>query len=184
MYHLQGDTYVGWSRVRFRTFGASCWYDNIYVTDGTGSQNTSFLGPTIVQMVLPTSQGVTNNWDASDASTTDHHLLVDDVASDGDTTYLEGDTSGEEQTFGFEDLVVPPGVVTGVIVTSTLSASGAGSDVSITVNDGSTGLDFSVGNVTDTSYLHYTAILENNPINGLAWDEATFNAMQFGVKID
>jgi hypothetical protein len=53
--------------------------DDIYVCDGTGAKNNDFLGPSIVEGILPNAEGTTIQW--TPATGTDNSAMVDDVGT-------------------------------------------------------------------------------------------------------
>jgi hypothetical protein len=80
------------NRILFSSRSTDCGFDDLYICDGTGSVNNTYLGDVRIDTVRPTGagnytefghQGSSNNWDN-----------VDDTTIDSDSSYNYSNTVG------------------------------------------------------------------------------------------
>ena len=75
-------------------------FDDIYVLDDAGSDNTDFLGDCRVETIFPDADGNENDFTASPAVS--NYLNVDDGGSpDDDTTYNWSATATDRELYAF-----------------------------------------------------------------------------------
>lgn len=74
-------------------------YDDLYICDGSGSNNNDFLGDIRVDAVLPTSDG--SNSSCTPSTGTTHYALVDEASTNGDTDYNSAVNVGDKDTLNF-----------------------------------------------------------------------------------
>ena len=80
----------------------TAYWDDIYILDGTGTENNDFLGPCSIVRLDPS---LDNSVDFTpSAGTTNYDKVADGSASDDDTTYVESSTLGDCDKYGFGDL--------------------------------------------------------------------------------
>lgn len=181
---LQADTST-WTQVRFVSMGNGCVYDDIYIADTTGGINDDFLGPVNIRVLRPNGAGNENDWTASDASPgANHYLLVDDVGTDGDATYIESNTTNERELFAHENTSVSTAILGVQQSTSMRTTDGIPVDVTLSSRLAPTTVDTSATSISTTSYTHVLAIYDDNPVSSLAWTDTDLNSMEFGVRID
>ncbi|MDD3028846.1 MAG: hypothetical protein PHS57_00990 [Alphaproteobacteria bacterium] len=155
--------------------------DDLYVCDGTGSANNSFLGDVRVDTLFPsgagasaqfTPTGSTNNWEN-----------VDETSPDGDTSYNAAETAGYFDSFSFSDLSVQNATVFGVQLNTLARKDDAGSRFlrAITRISGTNyeGTDAALSD----SYVDYLQLFEQNPSTSSAWTESAINNAEFGYKV-
>ncbi len=71
-------------------------FDDIYVCDGAGpAPFNDFLGPIHCQVKMADGNGNVNQWTGSDADSVDNYLHVDELAEDGDSTFVESSVDDE-----------------------------------------------------------------------------------------
>jgi len=156
-------------------------FDDIFIEDTTGEGAAAQVPDYRYEMIKPSSDNTPNAWTPNSGST--HYTQVDDVAHDSDTTYLEVNTTSQEEEFGMEDITLPAGwsivSVIPVAIARKVDAGGTlGLQFKVTSGgSSSTGATQSFG----TSYS--TAVWERfttKPAGG-AWDEAAVDGLEMSV---
>lgn len=158
----------------------SCYIDDFYHYDTTGSGVTDFLGDREMETRRP-------NGDASvqftrSGGAANFEMVDDDPESDDDGTYNESGTVGFIDRFNLQDMAVTPVSVDAVqvVVVDRKTAAGA-SQGKVGVYSGATeGLGAAEG--LGTAYGVQTHLLELNPDDAAAWEETDVNALQLQVE--
>lgn len=186
----------GWDIFAFRYLtnaGTFLRYDDIYICNGVdigGGEpaNNDFLGPSIVEGLLPNGVGASE--DFGNSATGDNYTFVDDIgtsAPDDVTTggYVHSDTNGEKDTYEFQDLSQITGTIHAVQLNTQLAMSAAGTRTVKTVyRDPDTSEADGVSHVVDaTIYDGFTEVFNANPTNGSAWDVNDIDNGQFGIEV-
>lgn len=181
----------GWDVFAFRysfNLGSSLRYDDMYVLNGTGSKNNDFLGPSIVEGLLPTSDGATTDWTQNGSG--DQYTSVDDSGTAGpDETSVGGtigsDTNGQKSLFGFDDLTQITGTIHAVQLGVQLGMAAAGTrTVKTRYRDPSTAEADGTSHVVDsTTFDEFTEVFDDNPQSASAWDVADIDDGQFGIEV-
>jgi hypothetical protein len=156
-------------------------YDDFILQVGSGSD---FLGDTKIITSFPSSNGSSSSWTGSDGNSTDNYLLVDETNPDDDTTYVQSDTVGQKDLYGFPSLgstatsIVALGVDINCRKTDATSRT-----ICAVVKSGATEQDGANVAVTDTYFYQIQNILPTNPNTGTAWTQATVEAAEIGQKV-
>lgn len=108
-----GDTRgtgTGWNRVELSGYASNpssslqVLFDDVYIVSVDGTAPETFLGDVRAIMVDPNADGSTINWTPSTAP--DNYAMV---ASTSESDYVETDTAGNVDLYGFESLpALPP----------------------------------------------------------------------------
>ena len=161
------------------------YYDDVYIFDGTGSENNDFIGDVKVASHFPDGNGTTNNFNGSDGNSVDNYLLVDENPTDDDSTYTESSTPGDIDLYTFDDLATTPDTIYAVQVNNILTKTDAGSRTMRSVTR-PVATDFFGASraIPAGSYVNTEEIYDLNPETSLAWTEALFNATEFGIEIE
>jgi hypothetical protein len=157
-------------------------FDDIYVLDDAGTDNTGLLGDCRVETVFPDALGNENDFTASPA--VDQHLNVDDgVTPDDDTTYNWSATATDRELYGFAALTGNVGTVFGVDAKMLCRKEDAGfREVRVIARSNITEVES--GNLTlGVDYIYKNNIYENDPNGGINWTETSVNAAQFGIDL-
>ncbi len=175
---------VGADGVRFYSVDASTLFtlDDIVIWDNEGSGMTTFpQGVTMIETIRPTAAGDSTQFTPNSG---DNYAAVDEVASDGATSYNLAATAGFIDLYNFGNLVATPVSVKGVAVsvvekptTPGTCNSRAKAKSSATVADGTTIAVSGAGFRTDQ---HAFLV---DPNTAAAWGAAGINAAQFGVEL-
>ncbi len=154
--------------------------DDFYMLDTSGSANNDFLGDVQVQSLLPSGAGAHTDFTPSTGSNWQN---VDEVPSDGDTTYNESTTTNHIDTYAFGNLSASSATVLGVMVNYTARKTQAGSrNFAPVVRTNST--DFVGDEVSATaSYKTNYQLYEENPDTTDPWTVSEVNAAEFGIKL-
>ncbi len=99
--------------------------DDIYILDTAGGVNADFLGPRVVEGLLPFADGDTLEWSLSAGS--DHFALVDDPATALDVNdFNQDDTVGQADLYVFQALSQITGDINAVTVNAVAALDGVG----------------------------------------------------------
>jgi hypothetical protein len=166
--------------VRFYAQSAGACFDDIYILDDTGSVNNDFLGPCMVESLLPESD--TADADFTLSAGTDHYAMVDEIPCDLNTTYAESGIASEKDIWDYADLSEIDGSILGVQVW-THAVAPSGSFTMLTVADDGTTQDTDAGVTIDTtSYTGNLRIMDQTPSAG-SWSTTIVNGSSFGVEV-
>jgi len=159
--------------------GAYAFIDDVYVCDGSGSDNNDFLGNGIVECLRPDGTD-SAGWVTSSPSAT-HSDNVDEAESDDNTSYVQDNTANAQDMYTYDNLSSIT-TVKGLHV-NTMARTNTG--VSETVNTviDSSGTEAQSGNsFSSTSFINYSFVSEQDPNASAAWTPTTVNAAKFGIK--
>lgn len=156
-------------------------YDDIYVLDDAGADNTGLLGDCRVETVFPDADG--NETDFTPLSSTNVSNVDDGVTPDDDTSYNSSSTATDRDLYGFAALSGNVGTVFGVDVKLLVRKEDAGFREIRTIARSNV-TEVESGNLTlGVDYIYKNNIYENDPDGGGNWDEAAVNAAQFGIDL-
>ncbi len=158
------------------------FFDDLVCIDGTGTDQTTRIGPCFIETVIPDANGTTNNFTASPAVS--NYLNVDDGNSpDDDTTYNSSSTVNHKDLYGHAALTGNVGTVYAVQPRSYVRGVDAGTrGLKNVARSVATEVD-GTEKFVDQSYIYIDHIYENDPNGGGAWTESSVNAAEFGIKI-
>lgn len=163
-------------------------YDDVYVLNGAGAKNNDFLGPSIVEGLLPNAVGTTEQW--GNSSSGDNYTFVDDAPTttpvdSGAGGYVSSDTNGQKDTYEFEDLTQISGTIHAVMLSTQLAMASAGTrTVKTKYRDPDTTEADGTSHVVDsTTYDGFTEVLDDNPASAAAWDVNDIDNGEFGIEV-
>lgn len=170
------------------TDGGSFIIDDLYISDDSGANNTSFLGDVKVTCGFPTVDGTHEQWTPSTGS--DSFAMVDDGGGspwpDGDATNIsdDGTVLPHKSTFTFTTLT---GLAAPKAVQLVMSGSAVGATRTVKGMARIGGVDYDGDDTAEqsvggTTYHMRREIWETNPAGG-AWSIAGVNGGEFGVNI-
>ena len=183
-----GDGWDVWA-IRLTTNLASILrFDDMYVLNSTGATNNDFLGASIIEGLLPTSDGASTQWTNNGSG--DNYTSVDDAGTSAPDDSGPGgtngsDTNGQKDLFGFADLQQITGTVHGVQVGVQLGMASAGTrTVKTKYRDPDTTEADGTSHVVDSAtFDEFTEVMDVNPASAAAWDVADIDDGQFGVEV-
>lgn len=157
------------------------WFmDDLYICDTTGTVNNTFLGPISVYALSPvangsstqlTPTGAASNWEA-----------VDEASRDT-TTYVETNTTGHKDYYGFEAL--PAGVTTinGVAVKAiNTTIDNGGRKVKLNIKNGANTIGTATARILSLGSWLYDYFLSETAPDGSAWTKASVESSEAGVE--
>ncbi len=173
--HNFGSTNIG--AVRHQVSGSSVGlsFDDIYVNnDGT------FYGDMRVETLWPSGAGAHTQWTPDSGS---NYARVNEHTADGDTSYVFDPSSGDRDSYAFDNLTELTGTIQGLQTNlfARKDASGV-KQICAVARPGSTDRDGATVTLA-SSYVGYTEIRDTNPDTSAAWTIGDVNASEFGIKV-
>lgn len=163
--------------------GSVVTYEDLYINDGTGSTNNSFLGDVRVDCYMPSGNGNSSQLTGSDGNSTDNYLLVDEASQNGDTDYVQSATSGQKDTYAITDMSHTPTSIFGAQINMVAKKDDSGTrSICAVTRSGGSDTDGAT-QALSTSYSCYREIRETDPNTSAAWTRTNLNSAEFGVKV-
>lgn len=161
-------------------------YDDLYILNTLGADNTGFLGDVRVSTLAPKAFGNVNDFTPSGAGTT-HEAVAEDIL-DGDTTFAESGQINAAEDYNnkdFDDLGLAPGLIFGV---QTVNASRKTDAGTIQYKDEMViaGTRFDNGTVNtpgSSGYFCTRYIRDTDPSDDATWTETKVAAVGSGYTI-
>ena len=163
------------------TIGTS-YIDDLYLCDGTGSANNTFLGDCRVDTLLPNGDGSNSAWTVSTGTT--HSTLVDETTPNDDTDYLSTSTAGARDTHTLGNLgAMTSPTVRGVQHSFSARKDDAGTrEVKSCLKSGATTQVGTVTHSLTSAYAYYKTIWETDPNTSAAWTTSAIDALEAGME--
>jgi len=162
---------------------ANAYWDDFYWLDGSGdAPHNDFLGDIRVDVLRPNGAGSHTEFTPSAGS---NYQNVDETPGpDDDTTYNDGDTTNDEDSYALGNLPAPSGTtIYGVKSQITARKTDAG-DRKCKVITRSGGSDYLGAEISLLdSFQTMAEIDEDNPDDSSAWEDADVNGMEVGIKV-
>lgn len=156
------------------------YVDDLAVNDTNGSANVSWIGRGGIYAIFPNAAGASTDLTPSSGA---NYAAVDDVPPDDDTTYVEGASVDDHDSYAMSDLSPTAGTISSACwwVYGKLDEAGTGEFAPVLRSGGTdyTGTD----QVLDTDYNYYYQVYETDPDTSSAWTVAGINAAEAGVKV-
>lgn len=158
-------------------------FDDFYICDTTGSIANDFLGDIRVDYYAPNGNGNSSQLLGSDGNSTDNYLLVDEVAPNDDTDYVESATVGQKDTYSFPNMAHTPSNIYGMQILVNAKKSDAGlRSICTVIRSGGADTDGAT-QALSTSYKYYREIHEADPNTSAAWTQSGVNSAEVGEKV-
>lgn len=158
----------------------SIFFDDVYICNGAGSVNNDFLGNVRVSAIFPSEAGNSTQWTPSAG---DNYGCVDENPANDDTDYVETDTVGYKDLYGYDSLSAITGIK-GIQINTQCRETDASSFSLITpIRSGGTDYDDSAQAIGTTDYIAKRRIAELDPDTSAAWIYAGINNAEFGIKV-
>jgi hypothetical protein len=157
-------------------------YDNLYVLNELGSVNNDFLGPVVVQTMIPNGAGSATNMTPSSGN--NYECVDDSTTHDSATSYVKTSSTSTTDLYALPDLAGTVTAVHAVLVTSqtaqwdTVTQRKVRNIVKVGANTGS-GVTYNLINSTWTQGID---VLDAQPVTSGAWTEAAVNGMEVGFE--
>ena len=155
-------------------------FDDFYVCDTLGSENTDFLGDVRVQCLFPDGAGATTQWTPASGP---NYSNVDESAPDDDTTYVATGTAGNIDTYTMTNLSASTGTVKGVQTVLSARKDDSGTrTIAPVFRIGVT--NYAGTTVTmNTAYSYHLEMYQVSPATAVAFTIAEVNGLEFGPKL-
>lgn len=170
--------YVGYGGAP--SYSSQYGIDDVYLgyDDGDGFD---LLGDCRVDTLYPNGAGNSADWTPSAGA---NYECVDEVSTDGDTTYVSTDTTTNLDLYAFTDLSHSPANIHAVQLVTAARKEDAGT---VTIQPksrvGGTTRDAGAAFGPTTSYAMNRVLLAQDPDTSSAWTQSGVNAAEFGVEL-
>jgi len=159
------------------------YLDDLAMNDTSGFEDNSWCGDGRVIALTPDGNGSLSQLTGSDGNSTDNYLLVNEVPSNGDTSYVQGSTAELADLYTVAGSGLVGATIHRVWVESrSRDTVATGGLISLIVKTNGTEYD----GATKTLGTAYAVItgddLRLNPNTGVAWTIAELDALEIGVK--
>lgn len=158
-------------------------YDDLFVCNGAGALNNSFLGDCSVETLYPSGNGNSSMLVGSDSNSVDNYALVDEAGTPSTADYVSSGINGDKDTYAFGNLVHTTGTIKGLAVRAYAAKMDSGlRSLSNVVRSAGTDTVLTAQSL-GLSYVPKTDIVEQDPNGPAAWTIASVNAAEFGVQL-
>lgn len=189
--NLADNATDGWDIFALRYItntGNQLLYDDIYVCNGTGTKNNDFLGPSVVEGLLPNGAGASTQWTLGSGGVANWDQVNDPASAPDDVTtggINFSDTNTNRDLYAYEDLTQITGTIHAVQIGTQLAMNSAGTrTVKTKYRDPDTTVVDGTSHVVDAvSFDEFTEVLDDNPNSAAAWDVTDIDDGQFGVEV-
>ena len=177
------------SSIRFYQFGGVLgelgqgYFDDIALNDTAGGVDDSWTGEGKIIVMMPNDDSTPLELTPSAAS--DHHLLVDEIPSDGDTTYVEGSVIDEEDMYGLTASGLVDVDINRVWTEARTRKTAANDGMVALITKASGGAEVSGGDVELlTTYTIKVLGAEElvNPVDSNPWEVADIDLIEIGPR--
>jgi hypothetical protein len=154
------------------------WFQDIVVTDSTGTYNTTYLGDVSVIPYYPISNGTHTDYIPNGAASL--YQCVNAVTPADSTVFASDSTVGDKMSNNLAPTSVT-GTISGVVLVGRAQKTSAGTRTAnlFALNGGTEvdGANIALG----TSYAYSTQVLEVDPATSAPFVNSGFNTLQIGV---
>jgi hypothetical protein len=153
-------------------------FDDLYICDGSGSDNNDFIGPLKITTIRPTADS-TNNFD------TGSYADVDEVEIDDSTSYAETANAGTRLIMDYENISFDtiPGIGVYPCVASSVNATEETYRVVVSTGNEVESSNLTVNTTNYDTYSTANIYYDLDPDTSSAWDSTTVNSAAFGVEL-
>jgi hypothetical protein len=154
--------------------------DDLYICDGTGTVNNTFLGDVRVQSLLPSAAGSSTQWAVTGAA---NNYTAAGESPYNDATYNSSSTVGQRDLYALTDLLSGTASVLGTQTVAHMQKSDAGTaSAKLAIKSGAT-VYYDTTQSLGTSIAAYSQVREMDPATSAAWTVAAVNALEAGVEV-
>lgn len=158
---------------------------DVYVVDTGGSTNNTFLGDMAVYTLYPSADGAHTQW-TPDTGTAHFSRVNEHTGTypDNDVSYVADSTSGDRDSYVYDDLVPLTGNVYGAQTNLWARKDNASlRQLKAVVRRSSTDYDGTAIATLGTTYADFTEIRETDPSTSAPWTISGINNAEFGVVV-
>jgi hypothetical protein len=182
-----GGTSMNIDAIRFRTGIYSSWtpnspitIDDLYVCDGTGAVNNSFLGDVRVQSLMPSGAG--SSTQLTPTGSANNYANVNEVPYNS-ATYNASSTVGQRDTYALSDLVGNTTAIFGVQSVAHMQKNDAGTANAKVVLKSGASVYYDATQSLGASTAAYVQLRETDPATSAAWTVGNANALEAGMEV-
>ncbi len=166
--------------------GITITVDDVIIFDTTSAVSPQPsdipLGPQQITTTRPASDTATVQFTGLSSGST-HFNLVNEVAPDGDTSYVQDNTSGHKDLYNYGALGFTPAKIWAVNLKSLLKNPGPGSiNFMNTITSNGTASD-GASTSTPSSYQVQNTVYNQDPHTSAAWTQTNLDAATPGIKV-
>jgi hypothetical protein len=155
--------------------------DDFYVCDGTGSDNTDFLGPISIETFWAASDDTTEFATTGNANYSTHYEQVIREERDETTDYVEDSTTGNTDVFGM-DAAPTYNSVKGVVIWGAVEYSGGTANYRFSLESSNT-TTYSSNTVCPSSVEIHSFVVENDPSTSSAFTSSALDSILCGTEV-
>lgn len=158
-------------------------FDDLYLCNAAGANNTTFLGDTAIETILPNANGNSSQFVGNDIDQVDNYLLVDETTP-STSDFVTGTNLGDKDTYSFANMTRTSGTVAGVMLSSYANKSDSSprSFQNVVRSGGTENTGASIP--LTTTWTPHSSIFELDPNGGGNWTIGSVNSAEFGVEMD
>jgi hypothetical protein len=156
------------------------YYDDLYICDGTGTLNNSFLGDVSIQALLPNGAGQSTQWTPNGQSQ-NWQCVSQNPPNTSD--YVSDSHPGDTDLYTIESISGTPTAVVAVQIVASAEKDDSNTRVlGLGFGNGSTSV-FDTGFSLTSTYLMYTQPYDLNPITDEDWTVSEVDNGQIGLQV-
>jgi hypothetical protein len=155
--------------------------DDLYICNGSGTINNSFLGDVSVECLLPNGPGQVTGSPWTPFGAQFNYECVNEVPPLG-ATYVYSSTPGNIDLYTIASLPGTPSAVVAVQIVACAEKTDSSSRVLGVGFGNNTSFVFNAGSSLTNSYVMYPQPYDQDPITNAAWTVANVNNGQIGIK--
>lgn len=162
---------------------STTFIDDMYICDTSGdAPHNDFLGDVRIDCLRVSGAGSHTEFTPSAGS--NYENVDEESGPDGDTTYNDGDTTNDEDSYALDNLPSPAATtIYGVKSQITARKTDAGArKCKIITRSGGTDYTGDEETLSD-SFQTVTKLYEDNPDDSAAWEDADVNGMEVGIEV-
>ena len=160
-------------------------YDDLYICNGEGTSNNTYIGDCRVNTLYPKANGISNNFTPTEAT---NWGSASETVMDDDTTYVESGLVGAKEDYDnqdFTDKGLAPGAIFGVQTSNATKRTDAGTikfinEMVIAGIRYTDNIELTPGNA---NYFIDTYIRDTDPSDDATWTEDKVAAVGSGLTI-
>lgn len=154
-------------------------FDDVYMADGTGSVNNSFLGNVRVLPLVPNGAGASTQFTPSTGS---NWSCVDALPIQNTTDVTAASGGGDIDTYTLSSLSYTPASVLGVQTNISAAQSGGTVTAKTILRASGTNYAGASNSVTQSGQLWFGDMWNTNPATSAAWTASEVGGIQAGVE--
>lgn len=158
------------------------YHDDVVINDDAGAINNTFPGIISLVPLLPTAAGFATELQRGGTDSGANWDQCNEVPADA-VSYVFDTVVDDRDLFNIEDLTLPAGaLIKNVIVQARCQIDSGSGNVAVMVRSGSTE-DQSSDQILSAGWNLFQHLMDVNPDDSLAWEDADVDALQIGIKV-